>query len=187
VAYHEAGRAIVMETLEHTDSVGKITIVSRGQSIGYVMPLPEEDRTLRSLAEYEDSLAGLLGGRVAEEMVFAEPSTASSGDIERATKLAKAMVTRYGMSETIGPMQLQQADANPFMGMEIGQQRVYSEDVARKIDQEVRRIVESAYTRATEILTKHKDKLMLVAGTLLEKEVIDRQEFLKLLDAPLSV
>src|SRR5436853_4557063 len=97
------------------------------------------------------------------------------------------MVTRYGMSAAIGPMQLQQADANPFMGMEIGQQRAYSEDVARKIDQEVRRIVESAYTRATEILSKQKDKLMLVAGTLLEKEVIDRQEFLKLMDASLTV
>jgi len=186
VAYHEAGRAIVMETLDHTDSVGKITIVSRGQSIGYVMPLPDEDRTLRSRAEYEDSLAGLLGGRVAEELVFAEPSTASASDLERATKLAKAMVTRYGMSDIIGPMQLQQGDANPFMGMEIGQQRSYSEEVARKIDQEVRRIVELAYTRAKDILTKQKDKLNLVADTLLEKEVIDRQEFLKLLDAPLS-
>ncbi|MFN8490729.1 MAG: ATP-dependent zinc metalloprotease FtsH [Caldilineaceae bacterium] len=186
VAYHEAGRAIVMEALDHTDSVGKITIVSRGQSIGYVMPLPDEDRTLRSRAEYEDSLAGLLGGRVAEELVFAEPSTASASDLERATKLAKAMVTRYGMSDIIGPMQLQQGDANPFMGMEIGQQRSYSEEVARKIDQEVRRIVELAYTRARDILTKQKDKLNLVAGTLLEKEVIDRQEFLKLLDAPLS-
>ncbi len=186
VAYHEAGRAIVMEALDHTDSVGKITIVSRGQSIGYVMPLPDEDRTLRSRAEYEDSLAGLLGGRVAEELVFDEPSTASASDLERATKLAKAMVTRYGMSDIIGPMQLQQGDANPFMGMEIGQQRSYSEEVARKIDQEVRRIVELAYSRARDILTKQKDKLNLVAGTLLEKEVIDRQEFLKLLDAPLS-
>ena len=186
VAYHEAGRAIVMESLEHTDRVGKITIVSRGQSMGYVMPLPEEDRTLRSRAEYEDSLAGLLGGRVAEELVFAEPSTASAGDLERATKLAKAMVTRYGMSDVIGPMQLQHADANPFMGMEIGQQRTYSEDVARKIDQEVRRIVEAAYTRANDILTRHKDKLVAVASTLLEKEVIDRQEFLRLMEAPVN-
>jgi len=184
VAYHEAGRAIVMESLEHTDNVGKITIVSRGQSIGYVMPLPDEDRTLRSRAEYEDSLAGLLGGRVAEELIFDEPSTASASDLERATKLAKAMVTRYGMSDLIGPMQLQQADANPFMGMEIGQQRAYSEEVARKIDQEVRRIVEFAYARARDVLTKHKDQLMLVASTLLEKEVIDRQEFLKLIDVP---
>jgi cell division protease FtsH len=186
VAYHEAGRAIVMEQLEHTDSVGKITIVSRGQSIGYVMPLPEEDRTLRSRAEYEDSLVGLLGGRVAEDLVFDEPSTASAGDLERATKLAKAMVTRYGMSDVIGPMQLQQADANPFMGMEIGAQRTYSEDVARKIDQEVRRIVEAAYDRAREILTRQKDKLTLVAGTLLEKEVIERPEFLRLIDTPIG-
>jgi cell division protease FtsH len=180
VAYHEAGHAIVMEELSHTESVGKITIVSRGQALGYVMPLPEEDSNLRSRAEYEDTLAGLLAGRVAEEIMFAEPSTSAANDLERVTKVAKAMVTRFGMSDVIGPMQLQHGDSNPFMGMEIGEQRTYSEDVARKIDREVRRIVEKAYGRAREVLTRRHDQLVLVAETLLEREVLDRQEFLKL-------
>ncbi|MCE7979746.1 MAG: ATP-dependent zinc metalloprotease FtsH [Caldilinea sp. CFX5] len=184
VAYNEAGRALVIEALEHTDRVAKLTIVSRGQSLGYVMSLPEEEKRLRSRAEYEDAIAALLAGRAAEEIVFAEPTTKAAEDLERVSKLAKAMVTRFGMSELIGPMQLQQGDSNPFMGMEIGEQRSYSEDVARKIDQEVRRIVNSAYDRAKTILLQQKDKLTSVAEALLEREVLDRQDFLKLLDAP---
>ncbi len=184
VAYHEAGHAIVMEHLQYADRVGKITIVSRGQALGYVMPLPEEDRTLKSKAEYEDELTGLLGGRAAEELVFAEPTTGAANDLERVTKLAKAMVTRYGMSDLIGPMQLQQADSNPFMGMDFGEQRTYSEEVARQIDQEVRRIVDQAYERAHRLLVEHKDKLVLLAETLLEKEALDRSEFLKLIGEP---
>jgi len=184
VAYHEAGHAIVMEHLQFADHVGKITIVSRGQALGYVMPLPEEDRTLKSKAQYEDELTGLLGGRAAEELIFAEPTTGATNDLERVTKLAKAMVTRYGMSDLIGPMQLQQGDTNPFMGMEFGEQRTYSEEVARRIDQEVRRIVDQAYERAHSLLVEHKDKLVLLAETLLEKEVLDRSEFLKLIGEP---
>jgi cell division protease FtsH len=182
VAYHEAGHALVMENLRHADQVGKITIVSRGQALGYVMPLPEADRMLKSRAQYEDELAGLLGGRVAEEIIFTEPSTGATNDLERVTKLAKAMVTRFGMSESIGPMQLQQGDSNPFMGMDFGEQRTYSEEVARKIDQEVRRIVDQAYGRARAILMEKEDKLILLAETLLEKEALDRQEFLRLID-----
>ena len=183
VAYHEAGHAIVMEELEHTDSVGKITIVSRGQALGYVMPLPEEDTNLRSKAEYTESIIGLLAGRVAEEIIFDEPTTSAANDLERVTKLAKAMVTRFGMSDVIGPIQLQHADANPFMGMEMGEQRSYSEDVARKIDREVRRIVEEAHSRAREILLRRKAQLVLIAETLLAQEVLDRQEFLKLFES----
>ena len=186
VAYHESGHAIVMESLEHADAVGKITIVSRGQALGYVMPLPADDRTLKSKAEYEDELTGLLGGRVAEELIFNEPSTGATNDLERVTKLAKAMVTRYGMSDVIGPMQLQRADANPFMGMDFGVQRTYSEEVARQIDHEVRRIVDNAYARARQILIEHRDKLVLLAETLLEKEVLDRNEFLQLIDEPVQ-
>jgi cell division protease FtsH len=186
VAYHESGHAIVMENLVHADSVGKITIVSRGQALGYVMPLPEDDRTLKSKADYLDELTGLLGGRVAEELVFDEPSTGATNDLERVTKLAKAMVTRYGMSDVIGPMQLQHADANPFMGMDFGEQRAYSEDVARKIDQEVRLLVDNSYARARKILLENKDKLVLLAETLLEKEVLDRNEFLKLINEPVQ-
>ena len=164
VAYHESGHAIVMENLEHADAVGKITIVSRGQALGYVMPLPEDDRTLKSKAEYEDELTGLLGGRVAEELIFDEPSTGATNDLERVTKLAKAMVTRYGMSDVIGPMQLQHADANPFMGMDFGEQRTYSEDVARAIDSEVRRLVDDAYVRARQILLEQSGQAGAAGG-----------------------
>ncbi len=177
VAYHEAGHAVVMALLRHTDTVGKISIVSRGQALGYVMPLPEEDRTLHSRAEFEDQLAGLLGGRVAEELTFDEITTGAANDLERVTKLAKAMVTRYGMSEVVGPLQLSQGNHNPFLGMELGERRHYSEEVARAVDREVRRIVESAYSRARELLSTHQDKLRLVAEALLEKEVLERQEF----------
>lgn len=184
VAYNEAGRAIVIETLHHTDRVAKLTIVSRGQSLGYVMSMPEEEKRLRSKAEYEDMIAALLGGRVAEEIIFDEPTTKASEDLERVSRLAKAMVTRFGMSDIIGPIQLQQGDSNPFMGMDIGEQRGYSEDVARKIDQEVRSIVTIAYERARTILLEQKDRLVAVAETLLEKEVLDRKEFLRLLEKP---
>ena len=182
VAYHEAGHAIVMEQLAHADGVSKITIVSRGQTLGYVMRLPEEDRMLFSRAQYEDTITGLLAGRASEEMVFQEPSTGAADDLERVTKMAKAMVTRFGMSDVIGLLQLNHGDANPFLGMELGEQRAYSEDVARKIDQEVRRIIETSYRRAQEILTTHRDKLVLIAEALLQREVLDRQEFLKLLN-----
>ena len=184
IAYHEAGHALVMETLKFADNVGKITIISRGQALGYVMPLPEEDKTLRSRAEYEDRIAGLLAGRAAEELIFLEPTTGASDDIERVTKMAKSMVTRFGMSDLIGPMQLSHGDSNPFMGMEISEQRTYSEEVARKIDREVRRIVEKAHSRAREILVKNKDRLVLIAEALLEKEVMDRQEFLRIMETP---
>jgi cell division protease FtsH len=181
VAYHEAGHAIVMDNLSNWDQVGKITIVSRGQALGYVMPLPEEDRIFKSRVEHEDEIAGLLGGRAAEEIMFDEPSDGAANDLEKVTKLAKAMVTRFGMSDVIGPLQLQHGDSNPFMGMDIGERRPYSEEVARKIDQEVRRIVDRAHKRAHDILMANKDKLILLAETLLEREVVDRQEFLRLM------
>ncbi len=183
VAYHEAGRALVMEELAHSESVGKITIVSRGQSLGYVMPLPDEDKNLRSRLEYEDSITVLLAGRASEDIIFHEPSTRAATDLERVTKVAKAMVTRFGMSDLIGPVQLQQADSNPFMGMDFGEQRSYSEDVARKIDREVRRLVDQGYKRAVEILTRKNDQLVLIAEALLEREVMERPEFLKLLES----
>jgi cell division protease FtsH len=123
-----------------------------------------------------------MGGRVAEEMTFGRENVTSgaTGDIQQATKMAKAMVTRFGMSDVIGPLQLNSGEANPFMGMELGEQRTYSEDVARKVDREVRRIIEAGYARAREVLTTHQAKLVLIAETLLQKEVMDRQEFLTL-------
>ncbi len=184
VAYNEAGRAIVLESLTHTDQVAKLTIVSRGQSLGNVMSLPEEEKRLQSRAEYEDMIAALLGGRAAEEIIFDEPTTKAAEDLERVSRVAKAMVTRFGMSDVIGPLQLQQGDSNPFMGMEIGEQRSYSEDVARKIDKEVRKIVNNGYERARSILLAEKDRLIQVAETLLEKEVLERKEFLSLLQEP---
>ena len=187
VAFHEAGHAVVMAMLPNTDTVGKISLVSRGQALGYVMPLPNEDRTLQSRAEFEDTLAGLLGGRVAEEITFTEVTTGAVNDLERVTKMAKAMVTRYGMSDKLGPMQLTQGDTNPFLGMDLGERRHYSEDVARAIDQEIRRIVENAYATAKEILLTHQDKLKLLAETLLEKEIMDRQEFEELMGLALPV
>jgi cell division protease FtsH len=181
VAYHEAGHALVMAMLKHTDAVGKISLVSRGQALGYVLPLPEEDRTLHSRAEFEDQLAGRLGGRVAEEVIFGEITTGAADDLEKATRLAKAMVTRFGMSDLLGPLQLSQGDTNPFLGMDLGERRNHSEAIAKSIDREVRRIIETAYSRAKDIIQANQDKLELLAETLLEKEVLDKQEFEELL------
>ncbi len=181
IAYHEAGHAITMSFLPLADKVGKISLVSRGQALGYVMPLPEEDRTLRSRAEFEDRIAALLGGRVAEEIVFNEVTTGAANDLEQATQLAKAMVTRFGMSDALGPLQLNQGDHNPFLGMELGERRHYSEAVARTIDREIQRIIEQAYRRTREILLAHRDKLHVVAQALLEQEVLEREEFERLM------
>jgi cell division protease FtsH len=171
----------VMAMLKHTDAVGKISLVSRGQALGYVLPLPEEDRTLHSRAEFEDQLAGRLGGRVAEEVIFGEITTGAADDLEKATRLAKAMVTRFGMSDLLGPLQLSQGDTNPFLGMDLGERRNHSEAIAKSIDREVRRIIETAYSRAKDIIQANQDKLELLAETLLEKEVLDKQEFEELL------
>ncbi len=181
IAYHEAGRAVVHAMLEHADPVERISIVSRGQKLGYALTIPEDDRQLKSLAEYEDDLAGWLGGRAAEELIFDEVTTGAEGDLKQVTKMAKDMVTRFGMSKELGPMQLVQGGTNPFLGMELGERRSYSEDLARAIDREMRRIVETAYLRAKEVLTTHRDKLHLIAETLLEQEVLERNEFEKLI------
>jgi cell division protease FtsH len=181
-AYHEAGHAVVFEMLEHSAPVRRISIVSRGSFLGYVMPLPDEERRLKSQAEYEDELAGALGGRVAEELIFEEITTGATADLKQVTRDVKDMVTRFGMSEEIGPMQLVQGETNPFLGMDLGERRSYSEDVARVIDREMRRIVETAYVRAKDVLTTHQDKLHLLAETLQEKEVLERNEFLKLME-----
>lgn len=181
VAYHEAGHALVMTTLDQTDVVHKISIVSRGQALGYVMRLPEEEKTLHSRSEYEAQLAGMLGGRAAEQLVFQDITTGAANDLEQVTKLAKVMITRYGMSESLGPVQLNQGEHNPFMGLEIGERRSYSEDMARAIDREVRKLVDTAYNRALTILSENGDKLKLLAETLLDKEVMDRQEYEALL------
>ncbi|MFQ6059136.1 MAG: ATP-dependent zinc metalloprotease FtsH, partial [Anaerolineae bacterium] len=172
IAYHEAGHALVMSQLPHCDPVHKISIVSRGMSLGYTMPLPEEDRYLKGKAKFEDELAGLLGGRAAEEMIFNDVTTGASNDLERATKLARAMVTQYGMSDRLGPLTFGKKDELVFLGREIGEQRDYSEAVAQEIDAEVRRIINRAYERAKEVLTTHRDKLVKIAQKLIEQETI---------------
>jgi len=183
IAYHEAGHALVMHHLPHCDPVHKISIIARGMALGYTMPLPEEDRYLQSRSKFMDELAGLLGGRAAEEIVFNDVTTGAANDLEKATKMARAMVTRYGMSERLGPMTFGEKEELVFLGKEIGEQRDYSEKVAEEIDQEVRDIIRRAYTKAKEILTTHRDKLDRLAQTLMEKETLEGEELKALLDS----
>lgn len=181
VAYHEAGHAIVMALLDLADDVGKISIVSRGQALGYVMPLPSEEKNLISVSDFETQLSALLGGRAAEELIFEDVTTGAENDLERVTNIAINMVTRYGMNDSLGPIHLNQGDHSPFMGMEIGEQRQYSEAMAQKIDKEVRQLVDRAYQRTLDLLRAHSDKLKLLAETLLDREVMDREQFEELL------
>ena len=177
VAYHEAGHAVVMKLVPNSDPVHKITIVSRGMALGYTMPLPEEDHLLYSKNKFKDELAGLLGGRVAEEEVFGDITTGASNDLERVTKLARSMVTQYGMSDELGPQTFGEKEEMMFLGREIGEQRNYSEEVAESIDREVRSLVDEAYGRAREILRSHRNKLDEVAHYLLDNETMDAQAF----------
>ena len=177
VAYHEAGHAVVMKLLPNSDPVHKITIVSRGMALGYTMPLPEEDHLLYSKNKFKDELAGLLGGRVAEEEVFGDITTGASNDLERVTTLARTMVTQYGMSDELGPQTFGEKEEMMFLGREIGEQRNYSEEVAESIDREVRSLVDEAYGRAREILRSHRNKLDEVAHYLLDNETMDAQAF----------
>ncbi len=158
VAYHEAGHALVMKMLPHSDPVHKISIVSRGMALGYTMPLPEEDHLLYGRNKFLDELAGLLGGRVAEEEVFGDITTGASNDLERVTSLARRMVTQYGMSEVLGPQTFGEKEELVFLGREIGEQRNYSEEVAEAIDTEVRRLVRDAHDRAREIVRTYRGK-----------------------------
>jgi len=177
VAYHEAGHALVMKMLPHSDPVHKISIVSRGMALGYTMPLPEEDHLLYGKSKFRDELAGLLGGRVAEEEVFGDVTTGASNDLERVTSLARRMVTQYGMSEILGPQTFGEKEELVFLGREIGEQRNYSEEVAESIDKEVRRLVQEAHDRAREIVTEYRAKLDELAKRLIEKETVDATEF----------
>jgi len=176
IAYHEAGHAIVMHKLPHCDPVHKVSIVSRGLALGYTMPLPEEDRYLKHRNKFKDELAGLLGGRAAEELVFNDVTTGAANDLEQATKLARKMVCEYGMSENLGPMTFGQKQELVFLGREIAEQRDYSEAVAQEIDREVRRFIDEAYNRAKEILTTYRDKLTALAQRLVEEETLEGPE-----------
>ena len=182
-AFHEAGHAIVSHVLPHTDPVHKVSIVSRGMALGVTWYLPEKDRRLESESRFKDELASLLGGHVSEEMVFGEVTTGSSNDLDRASKIARAMVTKFGMSDRLGPVIFGKSHGNVFLGKDLMHERDYSEEMASRIDDEVKKIVESAYTTAKNILAKNKAKLKKIAEKLLEVETLDGGEFEKLFGA----
>ncbi len=186
VAYHEAGHAVVMHTLPQADPVHKVSIIARGMAGGYTMALPEEDRTLMPRKKLMADMVGLLGGRAAEELVFDDITSGASNDLERVTRMARAMVTRLGMSDQLGPMVYGQKEELIFLGREISEQRDYSEAVAEQIDQEVRRLVNDAHTKAHQILLEYRDKLDAVARRLLEVETIGREEFEDIFPPPVK-
>lgn len=177
IAHHEAGHALVMKLIPECDPVHKVSIIARGMAGGYTLSLPVDDRYLKNQSKFEADLAALMGGRVAEEIIFDEVTTGASNDLDRATKMARAMVTQYGMSQKLGPLIFGEKDEMVFLGKEIGEQRNYSEEIARQIDHEVRRIVEAAYSRATQILQENKAKLEEIAQRLLKEETLDAQSF----------
>jgi cell division protease FtsH len=177
IAYHEAGHAILFHVLEHTDPVHKITIVSRGQAGGYVMPLPTRDTMLRSREQFLDDLVAAMGGRAAEEIVYSNFTTGAQGDLRQATRIARSMVTQFGMSEKLGPRAYGSSNAPIFLGREMGESRDYSEEYARTIDDEVKGILQSAYERAKEILESNRQQMQTLVEILLERETLDSSEF----------
>ena len=184
-AYHEAGHAIATYYCKTQDPVHQISIIPRGMAGGYTMHLPTEDRSYKSRDEMREELVVLLGGRVAEALVLDDISTGASNDIERATKIARAMVTKYGMSEKLGPITYGSDDSNPFLGKEMGHISNYSEQTASEIDEEIQSIISTAYQKTETILTDHIDELHRLAGVLYEKEKIDGVEFQQVMDGNL--
>ncbi len=172
-AYHEIGHALVARMLPNTDPVHKVSIVARGQAGGFTMLLPTEDRYLWSKPQFEDMLAYALGGHVAELITFGEVTTGASNDIERVTKIARSMVTEYGMSGRIGPMALGHKDELVFLGRDFGEQRNYSEQTAREIDEEIRRIIQEAFDKAYNILLQNKTRLILISERLIKEETLE--------------
>jgi cell division protease FtsH len=181
IAYHEAGHAVVGHNLPNCDPIHKVSIIARGMAGGYTMALPEEEHRLESKARLVDNLAFILGGRAAEEITFGDVTTGASNDLERVTEITRSMVTRYGMSDKLGPMVFGQKEELVFLGKELGEQRDYSEAVAQEIDAEVRRLVTAAHDKARDILTQHRDKLDRVAQRLIEVETLDGKEFAALM------
>jgi cell division protease FtsH len=184
VAYHEAGHAVVANAIPEADPVHKVSITARGMAGGYTIMLPEEDRTLMSRKKLYADMVGLLGGRAAEEIIFDDITSGASNDLERVTRMARAMVTRLGMSDELGPMVYGQKEELIFLGREISEQRDYSEAVAQQIDQEVRKIVSDAYDHAKNVVFKYREMLDAVAKKLLEVETITREEFEEIFPPP---
>ncbi|MCK5475028.1 MAG: ATP-dependent zinc metalloprotease FtsH [Candidatus Pacebacteria bacterium] len=182
-AYHEAGHALLGHILPKTDPVHKVSIVSRGRAAGYTLNLPEEDRHFHSKLEFLDNLVMLLGGYTAEQLVFNDLTTGASNDLSRASKIARELVTKYGMSEKIGPVVFGQHNETVFLGKEIHEQRTYSEKVAADIDAEVDRIIKEALKRSVDLIKENRGKLNKIAKELIEKETIEKEEFAKLMDS----
>jgi cell division protease FtsH len=180
-AYHELGHAIVGHFLEHTDDVHKISVISRGQALGYTISLPREDRYLTTKTALMEQLAMTLGGRAAEELVFQEVTTGAANDLEKVTSTAKQMIMRFGMSEKLGPRVLGRNHDMPFLGREMGNEPDYSEEIAREIDDEIRRVIEEAHDLAVSVLKQHMDDLNQLSAILIERETIDKDQFERLL------
>jgi cell division protease FtsH len=194
-AYHEGGHAMLHFLLEYAVPAHKITIIPRGRALGYVMSLPEEDRYMRSREEFEDELCVLMGGRAAEEIVYNQFTTGASSDLQRSTSMARSMVTLYGMSEALGPRTFGGGTGTLFLGRDMYEQRDYSEQAAEEIDNEVKRIVQTQYQRAKQLLLEYREKLEALAQVLIEQETIERTQFEEMMgkspdaksaDAPLT-
>ncbi|NMC51974.1 ATP-dependent zinc metalloprotease FtsH [Candidatus Kuenenbacteria bacterium] len=179
-AYHEAGHALVAHMLPNADPVHKVSIISRGQAGGYTIKLPTEDKHMHAYSEFLDDMAVLLGGYTTEKLIFGEVTTGATSDLKRATDLAKDLIMQYGMSKRLGPRTFGEREELIFLGKEISEQRDYSEKLAEKIDEEVAEYIDDAYKGAMNILTKNKEQLERVASELLEKEVLEREEFEKI-------
>jgi cell division protease FtsH len=181
IAFHEGGHALVSHVLPNADPVHKISIIPRGRALGYTLTLPTEDKYLVTRTELVDELTMLLGGRTAEELIFADPTTGAANDIERATKVARQMVTEYGMSDELGPMQFGQHHGEVFLGRDFASTPDYSDEVAARIDSEVRRLINSAHQVAFEILDTHRVVLNELADALIEKETLDTEAAMRIL------
>jgi cell division protease FtsH len=182
IAYHEGGHALVAYVLPNADPVHKITIMARGRALGYTMTLPIEDKFLMTRRELVDELAMLLGGRVAEEIVFGDITTGAQNDLDRATKIARQMVTEYGMSDKLGPLTLGTKQGEVFLGRDFASHPDYSQQVAFEIDSEIRDMIDRAHDEALEILNEQRDRLDVIAEALIEKETIEKEELVKLLE-----
>jgi cell division protease FtsH len=180
-AFHEMGHALVAHYLENTDPVHKISVISRGQALGYTISLPTEDKFLTTRAELGDTMAMTLGGRAAEEIVFGEVTTGASNDLEKVTATAKQMVMRFGMSEKLGPRVFGHDQGQPFLGRHVQGRTDYSSDLAKQIDDEVRLVIAKAYDTARRVLEDHRRELEYAAEVLLRRETIEREQFVQLL------
>ena len=188
-AYHEAGHAIVTKYLQPDTPVHQISIIPAGRAGGYTLSLPKEDRSYQSKNEMENEIVSLLGGRVAEKLIIGDISTGASNDIQRATAIARNMVTRYGMSDTLGPIVYgsEHNSDEVFLGRDFNTSRNYSEDTATVIDNEIKRLVNTAYDAATELLTEHIDKLHFIASYLIKNEVMDEDQFNAAMDGDKTI